>query len=175
MGRGFLACQITFPDLEIFHYPLTIEVPMFTAAVFYERPMAALAWLEKAFGFETTMLIEGPDGDERMMHSEMSFMGQGCIMVGGEWADWARSPLSVQGGNTQSLRVDVPKDVDAHCERARAAGAIITAEPETQFYGARTYRCVDPEGHHWTFSEKVADMTVDEMEKAGGVKIKGSL
>ena len=28
----------------------------FTPAVFYKDPMAALAWLEKAFGFETTML-----------------------------------------------------------------------------------------------------------------------
>jgi uncharacterized glyoxalase superfamily protein PhnB len=148
---------------------------MFVPAVFYKKPMAAIRWLENAFGFETKMLIEGPDGDERMMHSELSFIGEGYITVGGEWADWVKSPQAVGGGNTQSLRVEIPIDIDAHCERARAAGATIAEEPATQFYGARTYRCVDPEGHHWTFSQKVKDMTVEEMERAGGVKIKGSL
>jgi uncharacterized glyoxalase superfamily protein PhnB len=148
---------------------------MFTPAVFYKKPMAALRWLENAFGFETTMLIEGPGGDERMMHSELSFGDVGHITVGGEWTDWAKSPQAVGGHNTQCLRVDVSSDIDAHCERARAAGAIISQEPETQFYGARTYRCVDPEGHHWIFSQKVKELTVEEMERAGGVKIKSSL
>ena len=148
---------------------------MFTPAIFYRKPIVALRWLEKAFGFETTMLIEGPDGDDRKMHSEMSFMGEGRIVVGGEWADWVKSPEAVGGGNTQSLSVQMPSGIDAHCERARVAGAVISQEPKTQFYGERTYHCVDLEGHHWTFSQKVKDMTVAEMEKAGGVKIKGSL
>ena len=148
---------------------------MFTPAVFYKKPMAALRWLENAFGFETTMLIEGPDGDERMMHSEVKSTGDGHITVGGQWADWVKSPRALGGHNTQCLRVDVPSDIDAHCERARAAGAIISEEPATQFYGARTYRCIDPEGHHWTFSQKVKDLTVEEMERAGGIKIKSSL
>ena len=42
----------------------------FTPALFYKDPMAALAWLEKAFGFETTMLIEPPADDPTMMHDE---------------------------------------------------------------------------------------------------------
>ena len=65
--------------------------------------------------------------------------------------------------------------VDAHCERARAAGAVIEQEPATQFYGDRIYRCVDLEGHHWTFSEHVQELSVAEMERAGGVTIKSSL
>lgn len=148
---------------------------MFTPAVFYKRPMAALAWLQKAFGFETTMLIEGPDGDETMMHSEMSFNGKGRIMVGAEWAEWTRSPSSVGGSNTQSLHVQMEAGLDAHCERARAAGAVIGQEPRDEFYGDRTYRCADLEGHVWTFAERVKEMTVAEMEKAGGVTIKSSL
>ena len=35
----------------------------FIPAVFYKDPRAALTWLEKAFGFETTMVIEPADGD----------------------------------------------------------------------------------------------------------------
>ncbi len=148
----------------------------FTPAIFYQRPKAALAWLEQAFGFETTMLIEDPGGDERMMHSELSFEGRGRIMVGAEWTEWAKSPKSLSGANTQNLRVEIEEgDLDAHCQHARAAGATIVEEPETQFYGARTYRCADLEGHLWTFEQKVKDMTVAEMEEAGGVKIKSSL
>jgi uncharacterized glyoxalase superfamily protein PhnB len=41
------------------------------------------------------------------------------------------------------------------CERARAAGAEVLLEPEKQFYGDRTYRARDSEGHIWTFSVTV--------------------
>jgi uncharacterized glyoxalase superfamily protein PhnB len=148
---------------------------MFIPAVFYKQPKAALRWLEDAFGFELTLLVEGPEGDERYLHSELSLHGQGRLMVGGEWADWVKSPASIGGSNTQSLRVQLPSGLDAHCERARGAGAVILAEPKTEFYGDRTYRCTDPEGHNWTFAERVQELSVAEMEKAGGVKFKSSL
>lgn len=57
------------------------------------------------------------------------------------------------------MHVDLTGDLDAHCARARAAGAVIAAEPGDQFYGDRTYRAVDPEGHVWTFSRHVRDVT----------------
>jgi uncharacterized glyoxalase superfamily protein PhnB len=62
-------------------------------------------------------------------------------------------------------------DVDAHCARARAAEATIVAEPEDQFYGDRTYRAVDLEGHVWTFSSHVRDVSRAEAEAAIGQKI----
>jgi uncharacterized glyoxalase superfamily protein PhnB len=130
----------------------------FTPSLSYKDPKAALAWLRNAFGFELTMLIELPDGDVRMMHAEMSVGGRGRIMVGAEWAAWTKSPASVGGANTQSVHVDIDTDVDAHCERARHAGAVIEAEPETQFFGARIYRARDPEGHVWTFAQRVAEL-----------------
>jgi uncharacterized glyoxalase superfamily protein PhnB len=144
----------------------------FTPGVAYRDPRAALEWLQKAFGFELTMLIDSPDGDARVMHSEMSIAGRGRIMVGGEWIDWARSPASVGGANTQSVHVHIDADVDAHCEHARRAGAVIVAEPETQFYGARTYRAKDPEGHVWTFAQDVAELpSREEAERMIGAKI----
>src|SRR5207245_10951412 len=59
------------------------------------------------------------------------------------------SPRSVGGANTQAIMLYVD-DVDAHCSRARAAGASIFAEPEVHDYGAdywsdRSYGAVDPE------------------------------
>jgi uncharacterized glyoxalase superfamily protein PhnB len=143
----------------------------FTTGVHYQDPKAALAWLERAFGFEVTMAIDGPPDAPEMCHYEMSCAGQGRVMVGGEWAEWARSPASVGGVNTQVLHVELPGGLDEHCERARAAGAVIAAEPADQFYGDRTYRAVDPEGHRWTFAARVRDVTRAEAEAAIGQPI----
>jgi uncharacterized glyoxalase superfamily protein PhnB len=146
---------------------------MFTPSVFYKDPIAALKFLEAAFGFEITSLITDAEG--RLAHSEVSF-GNGTLHVGGEWDGGIvgparmRSPASVEGINTQFIRVGLQDGIDAHCERARAAGARITAEPENQFYGARVYRALDPEGHIWTFSQEVAPYDAEAAEKELGFK-----
>jgi uncharacterized glyoxalase superfamily protein PhnB len=151
-----------------------MESPTFTAAACYRDPRAALDWLERAFGFEVTMAIDDPAKDPYSSHFEMAIEGRGRIMVGGEWADWTRSPASVGGANTQWIHVDLERDLDAHCERARAAGAAIVAEPADQFYGDRTYRAVDPEGHVWTFAQHVRDVSRAEAEQAIGLPIKAA-
>jgi uncharacterized glyoxalase superfamily protein PhnB len=56
-------------------------------------------------------------------------------------------------------------------ERARAAGAQIVAEPEEQFYGGRVYRVADLEGHRWTFSVHVRNVSRAEAEAALGQPI----
>ena len=145
----------------------------FTPAVFYSDPMAALTWLEKAFGFETTMLIEPPPNDPTMMHAEMSLAGKGRLILGAEWSAWARSPASLGGANTANVHVDLESDLDAHCVRARQAGAVIEMEPEDQFYGARTYRARDCEGHVWTFAQYVREVSREEAERVSGLKITG--
>ena len=144
--------------------------PSFGSAVSYRDPWAALDWLEKAFGFERSMVITDKDG--RLAHSEMKF-GDGYLMVGSEWADFVASPASVGGKNTQSIHVQLRDGIDAHCDRARAAGAAIVMEPADQFYGDRTYRARDPEGHVWTFAQTVRSVTRDEAERASGLKIEG--
>lgn len=144
--------------------------PSLGSAVFYRDPSAALDWLEKAFGFERTMVITDQEG--RIAHSEMSF-GDGYIMVGTEWADFTASPVSVGGKNTQLIHVQLPDGIDAHYARAKAAGAAILQEPTDQFYGDRTYRARDPEGHVWTFGQTVRRVSREEAERASGLKIEG--
>ena len=152
--------------------------PTFVPAVFYKDPLTALQWLEKVFGFEVTTLVTDPQG--QLAHSEMTYKG-GALNVGGEWEGpivgpaRMRSPASVEGINTQFIRIHLEEGLDAHCERARAAGAQITDEPQDQFYGSRTYRVVDPEGHVWNFSQDVRVVTGEEMEKATGLKVHTSL
>jgi uncharacterized glyoxalase superfamily protein PhnB len=140
--------------------------PSFSSAVTYRDPEAAMLFLQAAFGFEPAMIIRGPDG--LMAHTEMTF-GDGLIMVSSEWNDAHRSPASLDARNTQSVHVFLNEDVDAHCARARAAGARIVLEPTDQFYGERTYRACDPEGHIWTFGQTVTSMKAAEWDKAGGV------
>ncbi len=136
--------------------------------LFYDDAAAALAWLEKTFGFETRLYITDDKG--AVAHAEMSY-GGGRIMVGPTgWTDWAKSPKSVGGANTGTIHLMVD-DVDAHCAAARAAGAVITMEPADQFYGDRTYRARDPEGHNWTFGQRIREVSVEEMEAATNLKV----
>jgi uncharacterized glyoxalase superfamily protein PhnB len=142
----------------------------FASAVYYQNPNAALDWLENAFGFSRQMVIKDQDGT--VVHAELK-VGDSHVMVGGEWAEWVKSPKSVGGANTQNVHVQVETDVNAHCEQARAAGATIAQEPEDQFYGDRTYRAMDLEGHMWTFSQTIRRITREEAEQASGLMIEG--
>ncbi len=152
--------------------------PTFVPAVFYKDPVAALKWLERVFGFEVTSLVTDADG--KLAHSELSFRG-GALNVGGEWEGEIvgparmRSPATVDGVNTQFVRINLADDLDAHYAHAREAGARILDAPTDQFYGARTYRAMDPEGHVWNFTQEVRVVTVEEMEKATGLKVRTSL
>ncbi len=140
------------------------------SAVFYQDPKAALAWLEKAFGFELSMLLEDAEGN--VAHSQMDF-GDSYVMIGQEWSADHKSPKSVGGKNTQTVHIQIDTDLDEHFARAKAAGAVIDAEPEMQFYGDKTYRCRDPEGHIWTVSQTVTAVSREDAEAASGLKITG--
>ncbi|HYV65137.1 MAG TPA: VOC family protein [Myxococcales bacterium] len=131
--------------------------PRISSALFYDDANAAIDWLGRAFGFETRLKVEGSDGG--VVHSELVF-GGGVVMVAtaSRKPHW-KSPRSVGGANTQGLFAYVD-DVEAHCARARAAGAKIVTEPKTDDYGAewwtdRSYEAEDPEGHRWWFAQRL--------------------
>jgi uncharacterized glyoxalase superfamily protein PhnB len=136
--------------------------PRISSALFYDDAVKAIEWLCHAFGFEVRLKVEGEGG--RIEHSELVF-GEGLIMVGSTERhdkpdrDFCASPRSVGGKNTQALCICVD-DVDAHCERARAAGAKIVTEPATHDYGEqywtdRSYQAEDLEGHRWWFMQRL--------------------
>lgn len=137
------------------------NMPRITPNVFYDDLGAALDWLSKSFGFETRMSMPGPDGG--IVHAEMK-VADSAIMMGptGSTPDW-QSPKSLDGKVTMSLYVYV-EDVDGHCTQARSAGAEIVSEPETMFWGDRTYVAKDLEGHRWTFAQHVKDVAPQDMQ-----------
>ena len=134
--------------------------PRISSSLSYEDAAKAIDWLCRAFGFEVQLKVEGEGG--KIVHSELA-LGGGLIMTSDapkEGRDWRKTPKQA-GGCTQALCVCVD-DVDAHCERARKAGATIASEPKTTDYGDgywvdRSYEAVDLEGHHWWFMQRIED------------------
>src|SRR6201986_2657309 len=106
--------------------------PAFIPSLVYKDNRAALKWLREAFGFEVSEVLT--DSKDNIVHAEMTHE-DGVVMVGNEFASWARSPSSIGGTNTQRVHVRLSKGIDEHCEHARQAGAIIEMSPATQFYG----------------------------------------
>jgi uncharacterized glyoxalase superfamily protein PhnB len=112
----------------------------------YEDGAAAIEFLEQAFGFEEAMRMDDENGV--VNHAELR-LGDDSIMLG-DPGDAYKSPKNADH-YTALVHVYVD-DVDAHFERAKAAGAEIVMEPTDQEYGDRRYDAKDPEGHLWSFA-----------------------
>lgn len=140
-------------------------VPMIS----YEEIPAALDWLAEAFGFQERLRYTESSG--KISHAEMELDG-GVIMLGTPSPDyqspkrhrehcedarrWSETPFVVDG-----LLVYVD-DVDAHFERASAAGANLLSELQDQSFGDRQYRVEDLEGHRWMFAQHVRDVAAED-------------
>ena len=131
-------------------------VQRITPYLLYEDVAGALDWLGRAFGFRERLRSEASDGT--VWHAEME-LEDASVMLGDPGPDY-RNPRSL-GGSTILVHVYV-EDVDAHCERARAAGAVIHMEPTDEPYGDRRYDCEDPEGHRWSFAQRVRTVPPEE-------------
>ena len=113
----------------------------------YEDAVAASEWLCRAFGFSVRLRIG--------THRVQLVLGDGAMVA---------TDGGAHGSEGHSVLVRV-EDVDEHCKRAIAAGARVSSPPADYPYGERQYSAVDVGGHHWTFSESIAD--VDPMDWGG--------
>jgi uncharacterized glyoxalase superfamily protein PhnB len=122
------------------------DAPTLYPTLLYRDAKAAIGQLEEAFGFRRTVFYEADDGT--VLHAEVS-CGNGAVMVGSK----GRGGLfaeTMSGAGPAGVYV-VVSDVDAHCARARQAGAEILMEPTDQDYGSRDFSVRDPEGNIWAF------------------------
>lgn len=119
----------------------------------YADAPAAIEFLSGAFGFEEQFRVPMPDG--KLGHAQLS-LGDNVLMLASVYPEMGfASPRDLPAHHGQVMcYVD---DVDAHYERAVAAGAVITQEPRTA-YGDRSYRATDLEGHRWIFATHVEDV-----------------
>lgn len=117
----------------------------------YVDAPAAIAWLEKAFGFSSHFVV--PDEQGGIAHAQLVH-GTGMIMLGSVRRDAHGSrmaqPEEIGGRQTQCCYI-VVDDPDALHARAVEAGAEITRGPEDTDYGSREFACLDPEGFLWNF------------------------
>ncbi|HSO01540.1 MAG TPA: VOC family protein [Gaiellaceae bacterium] len=127
-----------------------------TPYLLYKDVDAALAFLAKAFGFTEVLRYAGAEG--YVNHAEMR-VGDGTIYLGDPGEQY-RSPAEL-GAHTVGIYVLVA-DVDAHFQRARAAGVEIREEPTDQEYGERRYSARDPEGHLWFFAQPTRTVAPEE-------------
>ena len=116
----------------------------------YRDAPAAIEWLCGAFGFSKQMVVPGEDG--AIVHAQLT-LGNGMIMLGTDRDDdfgrMIKTPKEI-GTTTQSAYI-VIDEIDAHYQKAKAAGAEIVLEIADQDYGGRLYSARDPEGHLWNF------------------------
>lgn len=120
----------------------------------YQDARAAIAWLERAFGFERHALYDGPEGT--VAHAELR-LGTGMIMVGsasnpGPYTQMYAMPEEI-GGRVTSPMYLVVSDGAAAWERAKAAGAEVVMELKEMDYGGKAFSVRDPEGYMWSVGE----------------------
>lgn len=121
----------------------------------YQDIRAALSFLQRAFGFRevpTARLVSAGG----VIDWTMVEFGDGVIGIGEQGGHGAISP---QSGGVESQYVSVyVDDVDAHYQRAVAAGARIANGLRDYFWGDeghRTYEALDLEGHRWRFHQRM--------------------
>ena len=112
----------------------------------YAGVREAAEWLCRAFGFRERLRI----GEHRVQ----LVYGDGALIVT-ELGDIETRPAA------HSVHVRV-EGAERHHEMAARSGAHILSPPTDYPYGERQYSAEDPAGHHWTFSETIADVAPEE-------------
>jgi len=131
----------------------------------YEDGVRAIDWLTRAFGFrenETARFIS----NGTVTHAELDVGDGSVVFIATPTPDY-ESPSHHRETCEQARRWhDNPwvidgvtvaiTDLDAHADRARAAGATVLREPEdVSTAGLRVYTAEDLEGHRWMFTEEL--------------------
>jgi uncharacterized glyoxalase superfamily protein PhnB len=127
--------------------------PSLAPYLFYEDVARAVRFMQEAFGF--AVVFTSPDPGGGMAHAQLSH-GAGLVMLG--HAGGGGLNLVMRADALPKLHAGVyvfVEDVDAHCERARAAGANVLLEPADQPWGDRMYCARDPEGQFWMFAKRL--------------------
>jgi uncharacterized glyoxalase superfamily protein PhnB len=127
----------------------------------YEDAAGAIEWLERAFGFVEDRAARYEE-DGVITHAELELEGSRIFL---STPEGYASPLRIRETSELAHRAyDNPwvidghfvevDDVEAHHERAAAAGAKVIRPLEEPGIGFRIYTAEDPEGHRWMFGQK---------------------
>lgn len=116
----------------------------------YRDAPAAIEWLGRAFGFETTMRVDDEHGQPA--HAELRLGDAAIIVFSDNGADYDRMrPKGEAVGHGAYLWVPDESAVNAVWAQAVEAGATPVWKPEPTEWGNYRCRVLDPEGYEWTF------------------------
>jgi uncharacterized glyoxalase superfamily protein PhnB len=118
----------------------------------YDDVTEAIEWLCDKFG-----LVERWHVDDH--RAQLSF-GRCTVAI-----TEPRTSRALPGHVSLLVRVD---DARAHHDRARSRGARIVQELKDYAYGERQYTAEDLGGHHWCFSQSIADVAPEEWGGTSG-------
>lgn len=121
----------------------------------YEDLNEAIPWLCDVVGFRERLRWVDDDGNPQGAELEI---GDGSVMLSNT-RPGRTAPCA--DGVHQMVMISVP-DVDAHYRRAKERGADVHSEPMTAPFGERQFGLRDFAGHHWTFTQSVADVAPED-------------
>ncbi|HWF71868.1 MAG TPA: VOC family protein [Solirubrobacteraceae bacterium] len=133
-----------------------------TPRMVFSDGAAAIDFYRRAFGAEEVgEPFTGPDGE--LIHAEVR-IGDSIVAITDEGADSgpARAPESV-GGVVTTIISTYWNDVTGAWDRAVEAGAEVIYPLADQFYGERGGRLRDPFGHQWMLSQRIENVTHEEI------------
>ena len=87
------------------------------------------------------------------VHLELGVGTDGSHVFVGAPPEGFEGPAKVGRTSLVYILVD---DVDAHHDRATAAGALVVEPLNDTPFGHRRYSCRDPQGHEWSFATATA-------------------
>jgi PhnB protein len=125
----------------------------------------AIEFYQRAFGAQQIGdVFTGPAGE--IIHAELR-IGDAVVMLTDDTGDESmasRAPSAVGNIATTVMATYWP-DVDAAWQRAVDAGAEVLYPLEDQFYGDRAGRLRDPFGQQWMLSQRIEDVSPEEMAR----------
>jgi uncharacterized glyoxalase superfamily protein PhnB len=139
--------------------------PQIIPYLYYPDAATALDFLVDAFGFEVIHAVRDAEG---VVWTAQLRLGDGVVMIGPGMDGFGTRPVVDAEWATTRMFTYV-EDVDAHHERAKAAGARILSEPAMHFGGNRQYVASDCGGQQWIFAEPVVE-DVDEGSREAGAE-----
>ncbi len=135
------------------------DSPRIRPHLIYDDPGAALEWLTRAFGFrERARRIADGAVERAQIEVVDSLITIGRPSIHGQ---------SPREGVSSMLYIYVDA-VDEHYRRAKNAGARIVLELEDAPWGDRRYQASDPEGHQWTFAQRMRDVPLEDLRSGQG-------
>lgn len=138
------------------------KAPDLVPSLTYTDVPRAAEWLERVFGFRERRdaRLSWPGGGMTWLE-----VGDSLFNISTPDLTWG-APWGSGSEVVMKVYVD---DLDGHFERARSEGATIVYEPQDGFWGGRTYRAIDHEGHRWEISQRDRDRAAELWELPPGV------